>query len=445
MTLFQLWKLRDTRKTHSEFEHSFWIFSQRVFPPYFKNSRYMSFIITENPEILDAHTILMKEKRKIVEKGFDPVTETEEARRIRQETNKISQLKYDAEKRKHDLEKEATDLESDPKKKRKHLRTKKEPTTDPKIFAEQLRKTLEKKVDPTTKITKRKTLRLKKRSIKIRGIRKLITIKFPRKKYKKADIDAHLMTWYTPKVVPNAKAIALQTVIIAHLKTRLNILSKEAKAEQKIIAEKFRAVRKRLLFIKRTEKAVKEKKIATAELRQLLAREQNTGTEYPRKKIKRTRLLKPVKHSYRQKILLKEKFVSKRYKKKLQYVLKKTRKVDPLVRFARVHIRVRRRNTFLTCTTRRNRTLLTLSAGTLKFPGRKKSMPFARESIAEKFARRVLRKRYRLVDIHLVSKLGKFYRLVIRALARAHLIIRLLWVKKLHSHGSMRPKKLQRK
>jgi len=117
MTLFQLWKLRDTRKTHSEFEHSFWIFSQRVSPPYFKNSRYMSFIITENPEILDAHTILMKEKRKIVEKGFDPVTETEEARRIRQETNKISQLKYDAEKRKHDLEKEATDLESDPKKK----------------------------------------------------------------------------------------------------------------------------------------------------------------------------------------------------------------------------------------------------------------------------------------------------------------------------------------
>jgi len=106
------------------------------------------------------------------------------------------------------------------------------------------------------------TIRLKKRSIKIRGIRKLITIKFPRKKYKKADKDAHLMTWYTPKVVPNAKAIALQTVIIAHLNTRLNILFKEAKAEQKIIAEKVKAVRKRLLFIKRTEKAVKEKKIA---------------------------------------------------------------------------------------------------------------------------------------------------------------------------------------
>jgi len=131
------------------------------------------------------------------------------------------------------------------------------------------------------------------------------------------------MTWYTPKVVPNAKAIALQTVIIAHLKTRQNMLFKEDKAEQKIIAEKVRAVRKRLIFIKRTEKAVKEKKITTPELRQLLAREQNTGTQYPRKEIKRTRFLKPVKHSYRQKILLKEKFVSKRYKKKLQYVLKK--------------------------------------------------------------------------------------------------------------------------
>lgn len=115
----------------------------------------MSFIITENPEILDAHTILMEEKRKIIEKGFDAGTETKEARRIRQETNLISQLKYDAEKRKHDLEKEAKDLESDPKKKRKHLQTKKEPSTDPKIFAEQLKKTLLGKVKPTQKTKRR--------------------------------------------------------------------------------------------------------------------------------------------------------------------------------------------------------------------------------------------------------------------------------------------------
>lgn len=117
----------------------------------------MSFLITENPEMLDAHTILMEEKRKIIEKGFDVVTVSKNAERIKRDTNKTSQLKYEVEKGKRALEKEAKDIEADPKKKRKHRkRTKKDPNIDPKIFAEQLKKTLKKKIKPKTKKTQRR-------------------------------------------------------------------------------------------------------------------------------------------------------------------------------------------------------------------------------------------------------------------------------------------------
>ena len=107
--------------------------------------------------MLDAHTILMEEKRKIIEKGFDVVTVNKNAERIKRDTNKTSQLKYQVEKGKRALEKEAKDIEADPKKKRKHRkRTKKDPNIDPKIFAEQLKKTLKKKIKPKTKKTQRR-------------------------------------------------------------------------------------------------------------------------------------------------------------------------------------------------------------------------------------------------------------------------------------------------
>jgi len=83
--------------------------------------------------------------------------------------------------------------------------------------------------------------------------------------------------------------------------------------------------------------------------------------------------------------------------------------------------------------TQKKKTLLTLSTGTLKYSGRKKGSPFARESLTIKFARILLQKHYRFVDITFVSKKGKFYRVIFKAFITARLIIRMIRIAKIHS------------
>jgi len=95
--------------------------------------------------------------------------------------------------------------------------------------------------------------------------------------------------------------------------------------------------------------------------------------------------------------------------------------------------------------TQSNKTLFTLSAGTLKFSGRKKGSPFARQSLATKFSRKLLQIHYHFVDINFVSKKSKFYRIIFKAFIKAKLIVRLIRIEKTHPHGSIRPKKAKRK
>jgi len=88
------------------------------------------------------------------------------------------------------------------------------------------------------------------------------------------------------------------------------------------------------------------------------------------------------------------------------------RKKHKLVRSGHIYIRLRRINTFLTMMTDRKKGIFTLSTGALKYNGRKKSSAFAREHVARKFAQKLLKKHYRFVDVHFVSKIGKFYRFI---------------------------------
>lgn len=164
-----------------------------------------------------------------------------------------------------------------------------------------------------------------------------------------------------------------------------------------------------------------------------------------KKKIKQT-VLKPLyKRAYIRGEFFKTKFAKYRYKTTRKYVLNRLRRKFPLIRSAIIHIKLRRRNTFLTCNSSRKRTLFTSSTGTFKYDGRKKSTSFARERLARKVAQKLVRNHFRVVDIYFVSKVGQFYRAIVKAVISTGLIIRMLRIKRIHSHGMIRPKKAKRK
>jgi len=163
------------------------------------------------------------------------------------------------------------------------------------------------------------------------------------------------------------------------------------------------------------------------------------------KKVKKA-IYKPLsRRSYKRAKFLRTKFARYRYKAGHGYAFRKVQRRYPLIRSANVHIKLRRRNAFLTCTSRRKRTLFTLSTGTFHYVGRKKATLFARERLARKVAQRLFKNHYRLVDIYFVSKMGRFYRAIVKAAISSGLIIRMLKIVRTHSHSWVRPKKAKRK
>jgi len=208
--------------------------------------------------------------------------------------------------------------------------------------------------------------------------------------------------------------------------------------------------------VKRTKKAYRKRKIA--HLRRV--RPRNKKNYFTVDSIKRTKVFKleprTVKRPRRKRpfwyYISRRALWSKQYQRKKRLKNPKKikqltllRKTYPLIRHCHIYIRLRRINTFLTAMTQKKKTLLTLSTGTLKYSGRKKGSPFARESLTIKFARILLQKHYRFVDITFVSKKGKFYRVIFKAFITARLIIRMIRIAKIHSHGFIRPKKAKRK
>jgi len=171
------------------------------------------------------------------------------------------------------------------------------------------------------------------------------------------------------------------------------------------------------------------------------------GTEvFLNEKKKHRSSYKPLsRRAYKRGRYFRKKFLQYRYKTRFKHALRFLRKRFPLIRASKVHIKLRRRNTFLTCSTRQNKTLFTLSTGTFKYDGRKKSSPFARERLAREVAHKLIKKHYRLVDIYFAAKMGRLYRYIVKEFISSNLIIRMVRIKKIHSHGEIRPKKAKRK
>lgn len=123
--------------------------------------------------------------------------------------------------------------------------------------------------------------------------------------------------------------------------------------------------------------------------------------------------------------------------------LYKFRKKYPTAKTAKILIRLKRVNTFLTCRTTK-KTIYTTSTGTLDFTGKRKGAPFARQSIAKKFMQKLCQKNYRVFDIDFASRIGRLYRMIVKQLVRSRIMLRIIHIKKVHSHGQIRPKKKKR-
>jgi ribosomal protein S11 len=108
-----------------------------------------------------------------------------------------------------------------------------------------------------------------------------------------------------------------------------------------------------------------------------------------------------------------------------------------------MNIKFQRRNTFINLAAKR-RLVATLSSGQLGYTGRKKSSPFVREQMGTTMAKYAIKTNRRLVDIGFVSKIGRFYRFVMKGVARTRLLVRMLQLKKFHPHGYVRARKKRR-
>lgn len=118
----------------------------------------------------------------------------------------------------------------------------------------------------------------------------------------------------------------------------------------------------------------------------------------------------------------------KKKKRRRLLTLKKARvKLKHLkkLRCGKVFIRATRKNTFLTLVSfnkrkKKNFIRFKCSVGALKYTtGKQKKAHLARTEIATLFAKRICAKHYHLIDVHFVSKMGKFYRLVVKGFSLA--------------------------
>jgi ribosomal protein S11 len=138
-----------------------------------------------------------------------------------------------------------------------------------------------------------------------------------------------------------------------------------------------------------------------------------------------------------------KKFKIKRPIKRMSKLKRRSQKKYPGLKSAKIFMKLKRLNTFLACATTK-KTISTTSTGTLDFSGKKKGSPFARESVARKFLRKLKEKNYRIFDIYFTSLIGRFYRQIMKSFVKGKAIIRLIYMKKYHSHGTVRPKKAKR-
>lgn len=152
--------------------------------------------------------------------------------------------------------------------------------------------------------------------------------------------------------------------------------------------------------------------------------------------------LQPSKKKRSQRLTLKKARIKLKHLKKLRH--------------GKVFIRVTRRNTFLTLVSfnkrkKKNFIKFKCSVGALKYTNKQKRSYLARTELATLFGKRICAKHYHLIDVYFVSKMGKFYRLVVKGLGLASvkknklvLLIRRYVIRRIRGHGLIRSKKKRR-
>jgi len=161
----------------------------------------------------------------------------------------------------------------------------------------------------------------------------------------------------------------------------------------------------------------------------------STKRKCKKRRIKRKSLLRY--------LILRTKFKYQRPKQKKK--IRKYRKEHPKVKRAKIFIKFRRINTFLTLHARKDKVSIALTTGALKFKGKSQGKPYARQTLGKIFALKARKEGYRLIDIYYVSKVGRLYRFIVKSFIKKKLVICTIRVRKIHSHGMLRTKKEKRK
>lgn len=89
--------------------------------------------------------------------------------------------------------------------------------------------------------------------------------------------------------------------------------------------------------------------------------------------------------------------------------------------------------------------LATKSLGVLKFAGRHKTSPLAKEILGRTAGNSIIKNNCTLIDIILKKKIGRLYKPIFKGLSRYPFIVRKIRVKTIHAHGFIRPRKKKRK
>jgi len=116
------------------------------------------------------------------------------------------------------------------------------------------------------------------------------------------------------------------------------------------------------------------------------------------------------------------------------------------VRYGRLFIRLRRLNIFLALARgKRNRVRIKTSTGCSKYRGKKKASPLAQKITVRNFAKRLVARNIRIIDVYFCRKVGRTYKVLLTNLLLRGLLIRFITVRKRKAHGDMRAKKARRK